>query len=116
MHMYDSKRRLVLPATGTMTILYGIAVLASFPPLVGALVLLVPLAFVAVGIISMAVVKIKKQILAAVYLAAIMLYGYTFLYYFSAPLGTLAWLAQLPVMLAYFAMASLAGKLPKSNP
>jgi hypothetical protein len=112
---YSNRGRLVLPAVA-VTILYGYAVLASFPLVVGALVLLIPVPFVAIGVASIGMAKTKRQIVFAVGLAAIFLYGYAFLHYFSAPLGSIAWLAQLPVMLAYLAIAWLAGKLPKSSP
>ena len=117
--MYDSSaRRLALPAAGAATVLYAAAVVASFPPLVGALVLLFPLPWVAVGILStkMTPTKTRSLVLVLVSSAVVFPYGYAFLNYFHSPLGGMAWLAQIPAFLAYVAVAWLAGKLRRPSP
>lgn len=118
--MYDdvTARSVALPAAGAATVLYAAAVLASFPPLVSALVLLFPMPWVAIGILSMRTTPTRTRSLALTLVSAAVLfpYGYAFLNYFPSPLGGMAWLAQIPALLGYVAIAWLAGKLRRPNP
>lgn len=104
-----SQRQVLLGAGGAFLIVYGYGVVARFPPLVGALVLLVPLLFASSSFVYVGaydrMTQLKRQLLALAGVALMLVYGRVFLGYFPPPLGALAFLAQVPPTIAYLGMA-----------